>query len=1023
MTRGALLLLPFLLALTTARPAAAQGHVVAGVVTSTEDGLPLPGVNVLLQGTATGAATDAQGRYTLTVPSPEGVLVFSFVGYETQEVPIAGRSEVNVALAPVSELLDDVVVIGYGEASRRRLASATSSVEAEDLEAIPVAGVDAAIQGKTAGVTVVQNSGTPGSGITVRVRGHSSIDASNQPLYVIDGVPMLSEDFSQLAFGGQDISAVTGVSPADIASVDVLKDAAAIAIYGARGANGVVMITTKRGQAGRPHITFDSYVGTQDVTRTLDLLSGREYVAFMNQAALNDDSTDVLAFGDPDTVAVDTDWQREVFREAPVQSYELGVSGGDARVRYYLSGSYYDQVGVVLGSGYDRINARANLDLHATDRLFIESSLGLARESNLRIEGDNTIRGALPNAIANQPFIPVYRPDGAFTGLDDGLAYVNGIAIGTYNHGEALTYRALGNVRAEYRLLDDVYLNARLGADVLNLREYDYRSPLVQGDYAESVDGIVQSAYNTATQYVAEGYATYEPAFGRHDLALTGGASFEVNDLEWNFIEGTNLGDTYFENVINAGTISAWDGSRSEHNLVSFFARANYLFDERYIVSASLRADGSSRFAPNNRFGVFPAVAVAWRADQEPFMRALAGEGRAVSDLKLRASYGVIGNESIGNYTWRDLWGTVNYGDETGLAPEGTVENLDLGWESTAQANLGLDLGLFGGRVSLVADAFDKRTTDLLVFRDIPYTSGGSGIQDNVGEISNRGVEFLLHTVNVRPRSERGFRWETSLNFSHYRNEVVELYDDQPLNAGRSGVNRVEEGQPLGAFYMYAFVGVDPATGNALFEDVETGGTCVSPLTAEAFPDAGLNACTEDDRQIVGSPHPDFTAGLTNELSFAGLDLSVFVYASVGNEIYHGNREFSDDGGDSGDNKLQSVMDAWQQPGDVTDVPRASLDGSSGAAEISSRFLEDGSFLRVKSVTLGYRLPERLVGNAGVRSARLYVSAQNLLTVTDFTGLDPEVNFSGSGSNVALGTEFYTYPQPRIVLIGLQLGL
>lgn len=1010
-------LLPLLLALLlTAASAHAQEHVVAGTVTAAEDGLPLPGVNVVVEGTALGAATDVEGRYRLTAPGPQSVLVFSYIGYETQEVEIAGRATVDVTLAPADALLDDIVVVGYGETSRRRLASAVASVSGDELEAIPVAGVDAAIQGKTPGVVVVQNSGTPGSGISVRVRGHASIGASNEPLYVIDGVPMLSADFSQLGFGGQDISAVTGVSPSDIASVDVLKDAAAIAIYGSRGANGVVMITTRRGAAGRPRITLDSYVGTQAVARTLDLLNAREYVTFMNQAALNDDPDDAFAFGDPDTLSVDSDWQSEVFREAPVQSYELGVSGGDARTRYYVSGSYYDQTGIVLGSDYNRANVRANLDVNATDRLFIESSFGLSRESNFRIEGDNTIRGVLPNAIGNQPTVAVYRPDGTFTGVDDGLQYVNGVAIGTLNHGEALTYRALGNVRAEYRLLPGLFANVRLGADVLSLRENDYRSPLVQGDYAESVDGIAQSAYSVANRYVGEGYGTYQRLFGRHDVSVTGGASVEVNDLEYNFVEGTNLSDPAFENIINAGTISSWDGSRTENNLVSFFSRATYLFADRYIVSASLRADGSSRFAPNNKFGVFPAVSAAWRAAEEPFLRPYVGPDRLLSELKLRASYGLTGNQEIGDYTWRDNWSTATYGEGVGLAPNGNLENPSLSWESTEQANLGLDLGLLDGRLSLVADVYGKTTRDLLYFRPIAYTSGGSGIWDNIGTVSNRGVEFLIRTVNVRSASERGFRWETSFNFSHYRNRVTELYNDEPFSDGRRGVNRVEVGYPLGAFYMLEFVGVDAQTGNALYRDVETGGTC---LAADAEEDA---LCTDDDLQIVGSPHPDFTGGLTNTLSVAGFDLTAFLYFSSGNEIFEGSREYTDDGGYFGDNKIAAVLGAWQQPGDVTDVPRASLDGSSGANVISSRFLEDGSFLRLKTLTVGYSLPARYTGRVA-RSARLYVSAQNLFTITGFSGLDPEVNYSGSGSTVGLGTEFYTFPQARTFLIGLQLGL
>ncbi len=1014
-------LLALLVSLLCSAPASAQQHTVSGTVTSATDGAPLPGVNVVLLGTNTGTATDAEGDYRLTLPSSDGTLVFSFLGYEEQTVEIEGRSEIDVVMDTATQLLDDVVVIGYGEETRRNLASATTSVSAAELQNIPVAGIDAALQGKTSGVQVLQNSGTPGGGISVRIRGHASIDASNQPLYVIDGVPMVSEDVSQFGFGGQDLTAVTNLSPSDIASVDILKDAAATSIYGSRGANGVVMITTKRGRAGRSNITFDSYVGTQNVIKQLDLLGGREYVTFMNEAALNDDPDDTDAFGSPDTMAVDTDWQGEVFRSAPIRSYNLAVSGGDVKTRYYLSGSYFDQTGTVIGSGYDRVNARANLDFNATDRLYLRTSLALSREAAQRIENDNTIRGVLTNAIANQPYVPVYNADGTFTGTADGLAYPNGVAIGTLNDAEALTHRAVGNITAEYRVLPGLRLTARGGADVLNVREDEYRSPLIGGDYAASVGGISQSAYNLRTRYTAEGFTTYGTTLADvHDVSVTGGASVEVNDSEQNYIRAIDFGNDYFQYVGDGSEIEDWDGGFSENNLVSFFSRGSYIYADRYILTANIRADGSSRFGKENRFGVFPAVAVAWQMAEEPFMERYIGRGHAVSDLKLRTSYGLTGNQAIGNYTWRDAWTSTTYGGNPALWPA-QLENAELTWETTRQWDLGLDLALFDGRVSLVADYWNKHTSDLLYFRPITVTTGFSGITSNIGAVDNKGTEFLLKTVNVRPDRAGGFRWETSLNFSHYTNNVAELYADEFIETGWRSVNRATEGYPLGSFFMLKFTGVDPETGNALYDNFDGGGTCFAAGTATDDEDAIF--CDQDDVQFVGSPHPDFTGGLTNTLAFKGFDLNVFVLFAYGNEIFNATRAFADDGGSSLDNKLASVLDRWQQPGDVTDVPRASLDGDSGAAAITSRYVEDGSFLRLKTVTLGYALPEALAARIQARSLRVYASAQNLVTITNFSGLDPESNMNGSGSNVALGTEFYTFPQPRTFTVGLTLGL
>lgn len=995
--------LALLLAVLAAASASAQVRV-RGTVTSADDGTTLPGVNVVVVGTATtvGTSTDLDGAYALDVPPAGDSLRFSFVGFAPATVAIGGRAVVDVALA-TEGALGDVVVVGYGAESRARLASSTSTVTAEEIANVPVAGIDAALQGRAAGVQVIQNSGTPGAGITVRVRGHSSVDASNQPLYVVDGVPMLSEDFSQLGYGGQDITAVTNLSPGDIESVTVLKDAAATAIYGSRGANGVVVITTKRGLSGRPTITYDVYGGTQHVIRRLDLMNAREYVTFMNEAATNDDPADVMAYGDPDALAADTDWQREVFRSAALQNHSLSIRGGDLRTRYYVSAGYFGQGGIVLGSGYDRANVRANLDLTASDRLSIETSLGLSREANQRIENDDTIRGVLSNAIASQPQIPVRREDGSFTGITDGLAYINGIAVGTLNSGESLTYRALANVHADYRLVGGLHLNARLGADVLSLRENRYRSPLVRGDYAETVQGIAISGYDLATRYLAEGFAVYDGTAGPHAVSATAGASAEVNSVEDNYIRGVGLGDDYFRYVRNASVIEEVDGSLSRHNLASAFSRATYTYGGRYIASASLRVDGSSRFGPNDRYGVFPAGALAWRVSQEPAVRRRVGSW--LSDLKLRASYGLSGNQEIGNYTWRDRWGSASYGGQPGLAPR-SLGNPGLTWEATAQFNAGLDLALFDDRVGLTTDFYTRRTTDFLFDRPITVTSGFGSVISNLGEISNTGVELLLRAEPFRAAAAGGLRWESTLNLSHNVNRIAALYEGAPFSTGQADAARVEEGYPIGSFYMLHFLGVDPATGDAMYEDVD-----------------GSGSITEADRRVVGSPHPDLYGSFANALSFHGVDLNVYLLFSVGNQIFNAVRTFADDGGNSDDNMLRRALTRWQNPGDITDEPRASADGSSGANEISDRFLESGTFLRVKTVTLGYTLPTRYVRGVGGRSLRLYASAQNLLTFTGYSGLDPEVNYSGSGSNVVLGTDFYTFPQPRALLLGLTLGL
>lgn len=991
--------------------AAQDERAVEGVVTDEATGAPLPGANVLVKGTSAGTATNAEGEYTLSVPVGSDSLTFSFVGYRAQTVAIRGRSEVNVQLTPAATQLDDVVKIGYGTESRRRLSTAVTSVSSEQIENVPVAGVDARLQGQAAGVQVTQNSGLPGTGISVRVRGTASINASSQPLYVIDGVPMHNRDFSQLDFGGQDISAVTGISPQQIASVDVLKGPTASAIYGSRAANGVVVITTKDGNYGaRPTVTFDSYAGVQEVANMLDLLEPQEYVDYRNEAIANDRGesySDDFGFVDDgvdnftEYPTANTNWQEEVFRPAPVQSYELAVSGGGDRVRYHVSGEYFDQQGIVLGARYDRANVRVNLGFDASERLNVSTKIALSRESNHRIVNDNTVVGVLTNAIANPPMFPVRGEDGEYTSPDDGLEYANAVAIGKLNDAEALTLRALGNVKADYQITDALTLTARGGLDVLNLREDEYESGRVEGTYAASVDGIAKRAYTTASRYLAEGFLTYETVFGEdHDLSVVGGSSVEVNDTEDNFVRGESFGNEQFRNVGNTSNIVAGDGSLGEYNLVSFFSRASYSFDERYLLSASLRADGSSRFAANTKFGLFPSASVGWRIDQEAFME----DAEAVSNLKLRASYGLSGNDDVGNYGWQGTWESVNYNQTPGLAP-GSIRNPDYSWETVRQFDIGLEAGLFEDRLSLAADYYRKKTLDMLLFKPLSYVSGFSGLNTNVGNMVNQGIELTLDTRNVVPDTEGGFAWNSSLNVSANRNEVTDLKATEAFTVGDfRQVNRVEEGEPLGAFYMIEFEGVDPETGDAIFDDVNEDGEI-----------------TDADRQIVGSPHPDFTGGFSNELRWKGFDLSAMLYFNYGNEVFHASRVFTDDGGYYGDNKLAHVLDRWQEPGDQTNVPRASYDATSGARRISSRYVEDGSYLRIKNVTLGYTLPSSLIGDVGIQSARVYASGQNLYTFTEYMGLDPAVNYAGSNANVTLGTSFYTVPIPRTFQVGVSL--
>ena len=997
------------LALALAVPSAgfAQGAAgVTGRVADSTSGQPVAGARVTVVGTTTGATTDLNGRYTIHGLSAGTItLRVQRIGFAQRERDVTlidgGIVTADFALSAAATVLPEVVVTGYGTSSRANLSSSVSSVTAAEVANTPLAGIDAALQGRAAGVQVTQNAGNPGVGITVRIRGSASISASNQPLYVIDGVPMLRDDFSQLDVGGQDVTAVTGINPDEIESIDVLKDAAAAAIYGSRGSNGVIMITTKRGRVGKTAVTYSTYAGTQSVPRNSrwDMMNGPEYVEYMNEAAEND-GYGPLYFGDPTSPTLpNTDWQSEVFRNAPVTNASLGISGGTDRVRYFISGSQFDQTGVVLGSAYARQSVCVYLDFTASSRLELRTSLSLNRENHLRIENDNTIAGVGANAIANQPNIAaVDTLTGRFTTTDDGLAYENPLAIAQFNFAKSRNLRSVGSVEANYSLGRGLSLSGRLGMDVLNLRDLRWFSPNVGGSYAEGVGGESIIGNTTATRFVIESFLNFNPTLGASTtLGLTGGASVEWNGSELDYLDGIGFAVDQFQYPGNAAPVAAYDGNWTGHNLVSFFSRANATFRDKYLVTASFRVDGSSRFGANNRYGVFPAVSVGWKLTDESFAQSQTRYGQ----IKLRASYGLTGNQDIfDNFAPLPRFARANYADVPGIA-QSNFGNPDLRWESTREVDIGFDLALFDDRVTVIADWYKKITEDLLLNRPITSTSGQTSVFENVGNMENRGYELGITTINLRP-GRGGLSWTTNFNISWNRNRVTKLFQNEPFNAGLRSVNRIEVGYPLSSFYTLRFLGVDPATGDAIFDDINN--------------DGSIDAA---DRVVIGSPHPKSWGGLTNELSWGGFDLKTFLQFTQGHMIFNGISLFALDAGYNYDNKFRRGLNRWQQPGDITSEPRASFDGLSGGVETSSRFFEDGSYWRLQEVTLSYRLPEAFASAIKLGNARVYVSGRNLHTWTDFTGYSPDVNFAGSSATTTLGTEFYTYPPARTLIVGV----
>ncbi|UCC25706.1 MAG: TonB-dependent receptor [Gemmatimonadales bacterium] len=1014
----------FLLLLGLPQNVAAQARAVTGTITDARTGEPIVGAQVSIRDRGLGVISNEAGRF-LMVNLPEGRLELRvlFVGYAPQsrilEVSAGETAVEDFQLTIQAIQLEALVATGYAQQTRREVSSSISTVASADLEAPAVASVDAILQGKAAGVQVTQNAGNPGNGITVRVRGSSSISASNQPLYVVDGMPIFRGDFSQIGLGGQDLSAITGLNPDEIESVAILKDAAAAAIYGSRGSNGVVLITTKRGNvtlaeggSGAPRFQFNMSRGQQKIAKKVDVMNTAEWMDYFSDAMRNDgyseqDIQDEFEWLGVDP-SVDTDWQDEVLRTAPITNSSLSISGGSSRFRYLVSGSYFDQTGIVIGSSYNRASGRVNLDLEATDRINVAVSMSLSQEVNERIEADNSITSAVTNAIANEPWVPVYNDDGTYS---SSASYANPVGIGLENEVEARTLRGFGNIEATAVLFPWLRATSRVGFDYLDLREYEYQSSEVALQYAYGQGGIAQIGNSQGRRHLTEAYLTANRFFGAHELGLTTGASTETTDREVSFARGEGFTSPDLHWPTNAARAADVDGTMWEHNLISGFARANYTYDNRYIVNGSIRSDGSSRFGQDKKWGTFLSLSAAWQLTNESFM----DDVDFLTDLKLRASYGETGNEAIGNFQFLGLYGTANYGDLPGTAPS-NLSNPGLKWETTTEWNVGIDASLFSDRIGLVFDLYKKKTDDLLLNRPVTSTSGFTSVLANVGAMENRGWEAIVRTVNVQGDGTGGLEWTTDLSVTHNVNEVTKLYSPDPNEPGEPFMggwyNRVEEGHPIGEFYTVHYEGVDPATGDALFTDLDADGNRIGTTTDPS----------SEDRMYVGSPHPDYFGGLRNTLRVAGFDLTAFLQYSFGNSLFNAMREYSDDGGYFYDNKFADVGDDYWTP-ENTDAsqPRPSYFGSSGAREESDRWLEDASYTRLQEVTLGYTLPSSLAGRLKMQQARIYLAGRNLYTWTEYSGYSPDMNTGGSDAGAAsLAIDFYGYPFARSFTIGFQ---
>lgn len=951
---------------------------VSGRVTGA-DGEPLIGATVVLKGTTDGTVTDFDGSYSLDVK--QGILVFSYTGFEPQEISIDGKTRIDVVLKTASYILSDVVVIGYGTQKKADLTTAVVTVGEKDIENRPMVSAAEALQGKAAGVQVVQPSGKPGGDIAVRVRGATSVLAGNEPLYVVDGVPTTD---------------IRGLNPADIATMTVLKDASSAAIYGARAANGVVLITTKRGQAGASTITFNAYAGVSDIRKTVETLTTKQYRDLINEiipGALPPDATGY------------TDWQEEVFGYGTNQSYQLSFAGGNEKTRYLLSANYLNQTGIVEPASFDRYSVRLNLDNQATDWLKIGANMNVLRSST-KDTPDNASSGrggVIMSALNTPPFLSIYK-DATETQYDPNPfqpSWENPVAYMFGPDQEATDTRLFGNFNAEASVFKGFSLKTNLGAD-LNAHQWDYYLDPFKTNYGRQQNGIGQADKSNSAIWLWENTANYTATFGANKVSFLAGSSIQKSRWSNSYIYGNDFPADVSVKTLNAANNISASTDVQEWSLASFFGRFTYDYKSKYLLTASLRRDGSSKLA--HHWGTMPSVSVGWRISAEPFMQNF----KAIYDLKLRAGWGKNGNqEGIPNYA---RYGLVSYYRRALTNPlsgpasaQVTYGNPDLRWETTAQSNIGLDLSLWQGRFNFTADAYYKKTDDVLLNVQLSNSLPITSIQTNAGKIENRGLEFNISTVNTTGE----LRWNTDFNISFNKNKVLELNYTDVYYFGRIYSNNqdvaiVREGLPLGVFFGYVADGVDPETGDMIYKDVNENGIF----------DPG-------DRTVIGDGNPDFVYGLTNTFSWKNFDLNVFFQGSQGNDIFNATRIDLEGMFDS-KNQSTAVLRRWTPDNRDTDIPRAIGGGKVDNVRNSTRFVEDGSYLRLKAITLQYNFNPQRLERLKIQKFSVYVTGQNLLTFTKYSGFDPEVNAFGR-SATELGIDYGTYPQARILTAGVNV--
>lgn len=1008
---------------------------------------PIPGVNIIVKGSNINTVSNFDGTYTIKAPA-SGILVYSFIGYKAKEIPVSNKSKIDVLLEEDLNNLKEVVVVGYGTMKRGDLTGAVSSINSAAVSQSVSTTIDQVLQGRAAGVNIQQNNGAPGASSSVRIRGISSITGSNEPIYVIDGVVIDGNT------GSMNSNPLAGINPADVLSVDVLKDASATAIYGSRAANGVIMITTKTGKKGDLTLNFDSYVGWQEIPKQLQVLNLREYATLKNTRADLGIVQRDNAFIRPDLLGEGTNWQNELFTTAMMQSYNLSASGGTDNTTYALGIGYLDQDGIAVGSSFNRFNLRGVIDSQVKSFLKVGVNMALNKSEQVTTFNDGAL---ILTALKQTPNVAARNADGTFDGPDTTEFVQNnplGLALMRDNHSENYGVRA--NTYAEISFSKALKFKSQYSIDYNFGNNYTFNPSYTFGALVNDVREGTRTK-SLSDNWIWNNLLTYNKSFGKHTVNAMLGE--EMQEQHWENLYGYRSG--YITNGatdLNAGDPTTARNSNASitRSLSSYFGRVFYSFDDKYLLTATLRRDGSSQFAKDNRWDWFPSAALAWKISNENFLKS----NETINNLKLRLGWGVVGNQSVPDYAYTSVYGTsaTNWG--SGQIATNTA-NPNLGWEKTKSSNIGIDLGLFKNRIELVADVYYKKTDGLLLDLALPAYAGTSGQGStapptyNIGSLENKGIEFTLNTINMQ---RNDFTWKSSFIFSMNRNKVLSLNTesgvyDRTLQQGSdvTVVTRTAVGQPIGQFYGYKVIGRFEKATDFYYKDKE--GTVKPTALPEGmvigengvwigdymFEDKNKDGViNEKDLGYIGNPNPDFNFGISNSFSFKGFDINILLTGSYGNEVMNYQRRWLENPREN-TNLLKSALGYAQLdlidpngPNDYRNVqivggdpymPRIGASSASSASNfrLSNRFVEDGSYVRVKNISIAYNLPKSLYAKWGISNIKVYSNAQNVLTFTKYKGYDPEV---GSINQNALltGIDNGRYPSPIITTLGLNVN-